>query len=71
VVPKLALRADLVTRDYRGIRRLGGKLVHFPLNPLVTKSIHMDWRELIRIGRYFNLLGIETHSIPLNPYGLE
>jgi hypothetical protein len=27
-------------------------------------SIHMDWRGLIRIGRVFDLLGIETPSIP-------
>jgi hypothetical protein len=33
-------------------------------------SIHMDWRGLIRIGGDFDLLGIETPSIPLNPYGL-
>jgi hypothetical protein len=33
-------------------------------------SIHMDRRGLIRIGENFNLLGIETPSIPLNPYGL-
>jgi hypothetical protein len=26
---------------------------------------------LIRIGGDFDLLGIETPSIPLNPYGLE
>jgi hypothetical protein len=30
----------------------------------------MDRRGLIRIGENFNLLGIETPSIPLNPYGL-
>jgi hypothetical protein len=28
-------------------------------------------RGLIRIGRNFNLLGIETPLIPLNPYGLR
>jgi hypothetical protein len=33
-------------------------------------SIHMDWRGLIRIGGDFDLSGIETPSIPLNPYGL-
>jgi hypothetical protein len=33
-------------------------------------SIRMDWRGLIRIERDFDLLGIETPSIPLNPYGL-
>jgi hypothetical protein len=30
----------------------------------------MDRRGLIRIGGDFNWLGIETLSIPLNPYGL-
>jgi hypothetical protein len=30
----------------------------------------MDWRGLVRIGRDFDLLGIKTPSIPLNPYGL-
>jgi hypothetical protein len=30
----------------------------------------MDWRGLIRIRGDFDLLGIETPSIPLNPYGL-
>jgi hypothetical protein len=30
----------------------------------------MDWRGLIWIGGDFDLLGIETPSIPLNPYGL-
>ena len=34
-------------------------------------SIYMDRRGLIRIGEDFDLLGIETLSIPLNPYGLE
>jgi hypothetical protein len=33
-------------------------------------SIHMDQRRLIRIEREFDFLGIETPSIPLNPYGL-
>jgi hypothetical protein len=33
-------------------------------------SIHMDWRGLIRIEGDFDLLGIETPSILLNPYGL-
>jgi hypothetical protein len=33
-------------------------------------SIHMDWRGLRGIERDFDLLGIETPSIPLNPYGL-
>jgi hypothetical protein len=32
-------------------------------------SIHMDWRRLIRTVKDFDLLEIETHSIPLNPYG--
>jgi hypothetical protein len=32
--------------------------------------IHMDWRGLIWIGGDFDLLGIKTPSIPLNPYGL-
>jgi hypothetical protein len=31
----------------------------------------MDWRGLIRIGGDFDLIGIETLSIPLNPYGLR
>jgi hypothetical protein len=30
----------------------------------------MDCRGLIWIGGDFDLLGIETPSIPLNPYGL-
>jgi hypothetical protein len=33
-------------------------------------SIHMDRRGMIRIGGDFDLLGIETSSILLNPYGL-
>jgi hypothetical protein len=31
----------------------------------------MDWRGLIRIGGDFDLLGIESLPIPLNPYGLS
>jgi hypothetical protein len=34
-------------------------------------SIHMDCRALIRIEIDFDLLEIETSSIPLYPYGLE
>jgi hypothetical protein len=29
-------------------------------------SIHIDWKRLIRIERYFNLLGIETPSIHMD-----
>jgi hypothetical protein len=48
--------------------RFYGKQIHLGLVRLF--SIHMDWRGLIRIGGDFDLLGIETPSIPLNPYGL-
>jgi hypothetical protein len=34
-------------------------------------SIHMDLRGLIWIEKNFDLIRIETPSIPLNPYGLE
>jgi hypothetical protein len=40
------------------------------LGPVRLFSIHMDWRGSIWIGRDFNLLGIKTPSIPLNPYRL-
>jgi hypothetical protein len=30
----------------------------------------MDWRGLIQIEMDFDLLGIATPSIPLDPYGL-
>jgi hypothetical protein len=73
VIPKLAIRANLVTRDYERIEDRGEKLVHFSFNSLVTKStivqlfsIHIDWRELIWIGRYFDLLEIETPSIHID-----
>jgi hypothetical protein len=45
-------------------------LVGQPCNRLRLFSIQMDWRGLIRIVRDFDLQGIETPSIPLNPYGL-
>jgi hypothetical protein len=41
-----------------------------PLGLVRLFSIHMDWTGLIRIERDFNLLGIETPLIPINPYGL-
>jgi hypothetical protein len=41
-----------------------------PLGLIRLFSIHMDWRGLIRIEGDFDLLGIESPSITLNPYGL-
>jgi hypothetical protein len=31
----------------------------------------MDWMELERNEKKFNLFGIQTHPIPLNPHGLR
>jgi hypothetical protein len=31
----------------------------------------MDWMELEKIEKKFDLLGIQTHPIPLNPHGLR
>ncbi|PWZ45974.1 hypothetical protein Zm00014a_033966 [Zea mays] len=33
--------------------------------------IHMDWMGLEKIVKKFDLFGIETHPIPLNPHGLR
>jgi hypothetical protein len=33
--------------------------------------IHMDWMGLEKIEKKFDLFGIKTHSIPLNPHGLR
>jgi hypothetical protein len=33
--------------------------------------IHMDWMGLEKIVKKFDLFGIQTHPIPLNPYGLR
>jgi hypothetical protein len=33
--------------------------------------IHMDWMRLEKIVKKFELFGIQTHPIPLNPYGLR
>jgi hypothetical protein len=43
---------------------------HSQLGLVRLFPIHMYWRGLIRIGGDFDLLEIETPSIPLNPYGL-
>jgi hypothetical protein len=34
-------------------------------------SIHMDWMGLEKILKKFDLFGIQTHPIPLNPHGLR
>jgi hypothetical protein len=52
------------------VRAYARGLGTLPLRLVRLFSIHMDWRRLIRIGGDFDLLGIETPSIPLNPYGL-
>jgi hypothetical protein len=31
----------------------------------------MDWMGLEKIEKKFNLFGIQTHPIPLNPHGLR
>jgi hypothetical protein len=31
----------------------------------------MDWMRLEKIVKKFDLFGIETHPIPLNPHGLR
>jgi hypothetical protein len=31
--------------------------------------IHMDWMRLKKIEKKFDLFGIKTHPIPLNPHG--
>jgi hypothetical protein len=33
--------------------------------------IHMDWMGLEKIEKKFDLFGIQTHPIPLNPHGLR
>jgi hypothetical protein len=33
--------------------------------------IHMDWMGLEKILKKFDLFGIQTHPIPLNPHGLR
>jgi hypothetical protein len=33
--------------------------------------IHMDWMRLEKIVKKFDLFGIQTHPIPLNPHGLR
>jgi hypothetical protein len=33
--------------------------------------IHMDWMGLEKIVKKFDLFGIQTHPIPLNPHGLR
>jgi hypothetical protein len=33
--------------------------------------IHMDWMGLEKIVKKFELFGIQTHPIPLNPHGLR
>jgi hypothetical protein len=33
--------------------------------------IHMDWMRLEKIEKKFDLFGIQTHPIPLNPHGLK
>jgi hypothetical protein len=33
--------------------------------------IHMDWMRLEKILKKFDLFGIQTHPIPLNPHGLR
>jgi hypothetical protein len=33
--------------------------------------IHMDWIGLEKIEKRFDLFGIQTHPIPLNPHGLR
>jgi hypothetical protein len=33
--------------------------------------IHMDWMRLEKILKKFDLFGIQTHPISLNPHGLR
>jgi hypothetical protein len=33
--------------------------------------IHMDWMGLEKIEKKFDLFGIQTNLIPLNPHGLR
>jgi hypothetical protein len=34
-------------------------------------AIHMDWMRLEKILKKFDLFGIQTHPISLNPHGLR
>jgi hypothetical protein len=67
-------------------RCVGDELPAFPLRlPTFTHStfvedawglvrlfpIHMDWMGLEKIVKKFDLFGIQTHPIPLNPHGLR
>jgi hypothetical protein len=54
----------------RGNRGGCGRRLYAQVGLVRLFSIHMDWRGLIWIERDFDLLGIETPLIPLNPYGL-
>jgi hypothetical protein len=42
-----------------------------PLGLVRLFPIHMDWMGLEKIKNKFDLFGIQTHPIPLNPHGLR
>jgi hypothetical protein len=42
-----------------------------PLGLVRLFPIHMDWMGLEKIVKKFDLFGIQTHPIPLNPHGLR
>jgi hypothetical protein len=51
-------------------KNTGGKLN--PTHPITLLiPIHMDWMRLEKILKKFDLFGIQTHPIPLFPYGLR
>jgi hypothetical protein len=60
--------SDEVHQEARGtrMRATGVLLGLFRLFPK-----HMDWMRLEKIVKIFDLFGIQTHLIPLNPYELR
>jgi hypothetical protein len=55
-----------------GINENQGMCVdHSTLGLVRLFPIHMDWMGLEKIKNKFDLFGIQTHPIPLNPYGLR
>jgi hypothetical protein len=46
-------------------------MLETPLGLIRLFPIHMDWMGLKKIKKKFDLFGIQTHPITLNPHGLR
>jgi hypothetical protein len=67
----ISMSGDFCVRLRSKRRRRDSTIWKSTLGLVRLFPIHMDWMGLEKIEKKFDLFGIQTHPIPLNPHGLR